>query len=559
MPRGARMTLVSGLGIVVGNGFGLQSSHRGPREYLCRDLQPEPRMRARRPVVLVRTLLATLASLATLATLASAARAQGRVEADLDAYIAKGMQEWHIPGLSIAIVKDDRVVYAKGFGVRRLGAPDRVDARTMFGMMSTTKAMTALAVAMLVDSGKVAWDDPVTKHLPWFQLKDPYVTRELRVRDLLLHNSGLGNADLLWVRGDLSTREILERVRGLDPSYSMRSSFIYQNVMYQVAGEVVAAASGMSWERFIATRIMRPLGMSRSEPTLAAVQAARHDNVSAAHFEIDGVVRAIEESPVDPVPAAGSAWSTAEDAGRWVRFLLDSGRVDGRRLVSEAGFRELMRPQAFVPAAEFYPTARLTRPHWMTYGLGWFQQDYRGRFVAMHTGSIDGRTAIVGLMPDERLGVYIFGNVDHAEFRHALMWRVFDAYLGGPARDWSTEFLALYGAQRSAGIRAAAARDSARVPNTQPSRPVGEYAGRYLHPVYGDLGVTYEGGALTARFGPAPENRGRLEHFHHDTFRAKLGDGRGGWTYFTFRLGADGKVAAVRFEDDAALEFERSR
>ncbi|MCX5761966.1 MAG: serine hydrolase, partial [Gemmatimonadetes bacterium] len=205
-------------------------------------------MRPARPALLIAALL--IAGL-----IPCAAGAQKRSpDADLDAYIAKGMQDWKIPGLSIAVVKNDSVVYAKGFGVRKLGATDRVDARTLFGMMSTTKAMTALAVAMLVDSGKVAWDDPVTKHLPWFQLSDPYVTRELTVRDLLRHDSGLGNADLLWVRGDLTTRQILERVRGLKLEYSLRAGFIYQNVMYQVAGEVVAAASGMPWDRFVKTR-----------------------------------------------------------------------------------------------------------------------------------------------------------------------------------------------------------------------------------------------------------------------------------------------------------------
>ncbi len=507
----------------------------------------------------MRPLARALLALSLAWPLATPAQTRTPIETDLDAYIAKGMQDWGIPGLSIAVVRNDSVVYVKGFGVRRLGSPERVDARTMFGMMSTTKAMTALAVAMLVDSGKVAWDDPVTKHLPWFQLADPFVTRELRVRDLLLHNSGLGNADLLWVRGDLGTREILERVRGLDLAYSLRSSFIYQNVMYQVAGEVVAAASGMPWERFIKTRIMEPLGMTRSEPTLGAVLAAHHDNVSAAHFEIDRTVRPIAESPVDPVPAAGSAWSTAEDAAKWVRFLLDSGRVNGRRLVSEPAFRELFRPQNFVPPGEFYPTARLTKPHWMTYALGWFQQDYRGRYVAMHTGSIDGRTAIVGLMPDERLGVYIFGNVDHAEFRHALMWRVFDAYTGAPRRDWSAEFLSLYGEAKAAGAKAVAEREARRVPNAPPSQPLAQYAGRYEHRVYGDLSIAAEAGALVVRFGPAPENRGALEHWHYDTFRARLGDGRGGWTYFTFRIGADGRIAAVRFEDDATLEFVRTR
>ncbi len=501
-----------------------------------------------------------LALACPLLLLPAAVGAQRRsTEADLDAYIAKGLQEWKIPGLSVAVVVRDSVVYAKGFGVRAVGAADRVDARTMFGMMSTTKAMTALAVAMLVDSGKVAWDDPVTKHLPWFALKDPYVTRDLRVRDLLLHNSGLGNADLLWVRGDLPSRQIAERVRGLDLAYPLRGGFVYQNVMYQVAGELIAALSGMPWERFVKTRILDPLGMTRSQPTLAAMVAMQDPNVSAAHYEIEGVVRRIGELPVDPVPAAGSAWSTAEDAARWLRFLLDSGRVSGRRLVSASQFRELFKPQAFVPPGEFYPTAALTRPHWTTYSLGWFQQDYRGRYVAMHTGSIDGRTAIIGLMPDERIGVYVFGNLDHAEFRHALMWRVFDAYTGEPARDWSAELLTLYGDRAKAGLAAAAAQEARRVPDTKPSRALADYAGTYLHPVYGDVQVVLEDGVLTVKLGPLADNAGRLEHWHFDTFRSKLGDGRSGWNYFTFRLEASGAVASIRLFDAAAFEFVRRR
>lgn len=498
-----------------------------------------------------------LLGVALLGAPAQGQKARKPADADLDAYIVKGMQDWKIPGLAIAVVKNDSVVYAKGFGVRTLGRADSVNAQTMFGMMSTTKAMTALAVAMLVDSGKVAWNDPVTKHLPWFQLSDPWVTRQLTVRDLLRHNAGLGNADLLWVRGDLPTREILERVRDLPMAYSMRSGFIYQNVMYQVAGEVVAAASGMPWERFVKTRIMDPLGMTRSQPTLAALRAAREANVSTAHFEIDGVARAIDESPVDPVPAAGSAWSNAEETAKWLRFLLDSGRVNGKRLVSEASFRELFAPQAFVGADEFYPTAELTKPHWTTYGLGWFQQDYRGKFVAMHTGSIDGRTAIIGLVPDERVGVYIFGNTDHAEFRHALMWRVIDRYTGAPARDWSAEFLTLYADRKAKGEKARAEREAKRVTGTAPSLALASYAGTYEHPVYKDLRVEVVNGALVVHFGPSAQGTGTLAHWNYDTFRTRMGDGRDGWTYFSFRLGADGAVAAVRFDDAAGLEFKK--
>ncbi len=483
--------------------------------------------------------------------------AQG-LAGELDAYIAKGMQDWKIPGLSIAVVKGGEVVYLKGFGVRRLGAPEPVDQQTLFGMMSTTKAMTALAVAMLVDEKKVAWDDPVTKYLPWFQLSDPYVTRELTVRDLLRHNAGLGNADLLWARGDLSTREILERVRGLKMAYSMRAGYAYQNIMYQAAGEVVAVAAGMPWARFVKTRIMDPLGMTRSQPTLEAMRTAHDANVSGAHFEIDGKIQAIEEQPVDPVPAAGAAWSSAEDAAKWLRFWLSGGLAGDKRLVSEANFRELLEPQAIVPVSDFYPTAALTAPRWTTYGLGWFQQDYRGRFVAMHTGSIDGRTAIVALVPDEKVGVYIFGNLDHAEFRHALMWRAIDACLDLPRRDWSREFLALYGDLKAKAAKTAADWEARRVTGTRPSAALEQYAGTYDHSVWGNVIVDLANGVLTVHIGPLAEQAGRLEHWHFDTFRARLGDGRGGWTYFTFRLAADGTVRGIRLEDADSFEFTRS-
>lgn len=209
-------------------------------------------------------ILAAAAALATPRRAPLTAQSPDARAAALDAFIARGMQDWKIPGLAIVVVQRDSVVYAKGFGVRTLGAPDPVDVHTRFGIMSTTKAMTALALALLVDEGKVAWDDPVTKHLPWFRLSNPWVTREVTIRDLLTHITGLGNADLLWTRGDLSTREILERVAGLEMSYSLRGGFIYQNVMYQAAGAVVEAASGLGWARFVESRIFAPLGMTRS-------------------------------------------------------------------------------------------------------------------------------------------------------------------------------------------------------------------------------------------------------------------------------------------------------
>ena len=480
------------------------------------------------------------------------------INSELDKYIVKGMQAWNIPGLSIAIVKNGQSVYSKGFGIRELGKSNLVDENTQFGMMSTTKAMTALSLAMLVDEGKVSWDDPVTKHLPWFQLSSPYVTQELTVRDLLTHNSGLKNTDLLWARGDMNSRQIIERLRDIELSYSLRSGFIYQNVMYQVAGEVIQVASGMPWAQFVKTRILNPIGMSASQPTLALMLKQKNSNVSSAHFEIDGKLHVIEESPVDAIPAAGAAWSTASDMNNWLKFLLDDGCVDSKRLVSEKNFKELFKPQVMITnASGFYPTVALTKPHWMSYGLGWFQQDYRGKFVAMHTGSMDGRTAIIGLMPEENVGVYIFGNADHAEFRHALMWRVLDAYSGLPARDWSAEFLPLYANLKEQGEKAQTDKVAKRVLNTQPSAALNTYAGRYDNAIFGDLNVKEKNGKLHIALGPMPENAGTLEHWNYDTFRVKLGDGRYGWNYISFRRDSKGQVIGVRFDDDS-VEFLRT-
>ena len=413
---------------------------------------------------------------------------------------------------------------------------------------------------MLVDEGKVRWDDPVTKHLPWFRLPDPYLTQHVTVRDALRHTSGVGNADLLWDREDFTTREVLERMRFAPATASLRSDWVYQNVMYQAAGEVVAAASGMPWDRFVTTRILEPLGMTRSAATYEAMAARADPNVSMPHFEIDGQVRAIEDVSVDRVPAAGAAWTTAHDAGKWLAFLLAGGEVSGRRLVSEASLSELLAPQTVVAATNrAYPTAGLVGSRWTTYGLGWFQKDYRGRFVAMHTGSMDGRTAIVGLVPEERLGVFVFGNLDHAEFRHALLWKTIDLWTGAPDRDWNAECLTLYGGLKEKQKQADARLDAARAKDTRPSHPLEAYVGTYSHPAWGATEVMLENGALVVRLGPSPRNRGALEHWHYDTFRTRPGDGRRGWMSVSFDTGQDGTVVALKLGGETVFTREPAK
>ncbi len=444
--------------------------------------------------------------------------AQADPLAGFDAYVTKAVADWRVPGLAIAVVKDDRVVFAHGYGVREKGKPGLVDPDTLFAIGSTTKAMTAALVGMLVDEKKIDWDAPVTKYLPWFQLKDPAVTRELMVRDLLTHRAGLGNADYLWYGQHNSTDEILHRVRLIDPAYPVRSSFIYQNIMYAAAGAVIEAASGQPWSEMIRTRIFEPLGMRRTIATAATL--SRQTNVASPHDIVNGEVRVIENASVDPVAAAGAVWSSVGDMSKWMQFVLNGGRIGpaGQRLLSEATFAELFTPQTIAPY-DMYPTTRLTRPHWMTYGLGWFQQDYHGRAVDFHTGSIDGMVAIHGLIRDEHLGVYVLANRDHAELRHALMYSIFDRY-GSPSssRDWSADFLELYGNLQKQTEKEQAEKDARRVPGTTPSVPLERLAGEYADPLRGELSVTADGGRLRIAYGSAFV--GTLAHWHYNTFRA---------------------------------------
>ena len=501
--------------------------------------------------------VALVAAMLTLPLAGATAQTRPAVDplAGFDAYVSKAVSDWKVPGLAIAVVKDGRIVFAKGYGVRELGKPAPVDTQTLFAIGSTTKAMTSASLGMLVDEGKLKWDDRVTKILPSFQLADPYVTRELTVRDLLTHRAGLGNADVLWYRRDNSPEEVIRRVRFAEPAYSFRSSFIYQNIMYAVAGDVVAATSGIPWERFVRTRIFAPIGMVNSVPLLDS--AARRNNVAAPHDLVGDTIRVISNASVDAVASAGAVWASVADMARWMNFVLDSARVGGRRLLKPETYAEWLKPETMVTPEEFYPTARLTKPHWTTYAFGWFQEDYRGKMVDFHTGSIDGMVAIIGLVPDERLGVYVMANLDHAEVRHALMYRVFDAYLGNPPRDWSSDFLRLYGGIRAAADSARRRTIARRIPDTHPSLALARYAGTYTDSLVGDVVVSWENGTLRLR--TSSTHAGTLEHWEYDTFRLHWDNAWEGTSFATFTIGRDGTPSRLDFSGAVLRRVDRQR
>jgi CubicO group peptidase (beta-lactamase class C family) len=498
------------------------------------------------------------------ALLLTLAPAQTPAPVGLDSWVQRAMKTFDVPGVSLAIVKDGRVVVAKGYGVRKLGEAPPVDAQTLFGIASNTKVFTATALGILADEGKIRWDAPVIDYLPWFQLSDPYVTREMTVRDLLVHRSGLGlgAGDLLWWPASTYNREeVARRLRYIPLATSFRSAYAYDNVLYLVAGEVVEAVSGQSWEDFVRTRILARVGMSSSN--VRHSDAARGGNVATPHARVDGNVRPIAPFDSDNTNPAGGINSNAQDMAKWMLVQLAEGKLaDGTALIQPATARQLSTIVTPTPIGNYPPEVSELRPNFSGYGLGLVLRDYRGRKLVSHTGGLPGYVSKVAMIPDAQLGVAVLTNQESDYAFEAIVEHVLDAYLGAPAKDWIAAFETLDQRAR-AGVAAtntsaASARDAA----TKPSLPLSQYAGRYRDAWYGDITIAQNGSGLTISFDHTPQLSGTLEHWQHDTFVAR-------WTdrelradaFVTFALTPDGAIDSLRMramspETDFSYDFQ---
>src|SRR5262245_40952510 len=307
--------------------------------------------------------------------------AQQAPGAEFEEYVNKAIKDWGVPGVAIAIVKDDHVVFAKGFGVRELNKPAVVDEHTLFAIGSSSKAFTAASIAMLVDEGKLKWEDPATKYLAGFQLFDPYSTRELTVSDLLTHRSGLSRGDLLWYGSEYDRNEVLRRVRYLKPTWSLRAHFGYQNIMFLAAGQIIPSVTGKNWDDFVRERIFTPLGMKSTNTSIKVLTAS--NDVATPHSKIEDKVQPVSWRNIDNIAPAGSINSNVVDMAQWVRLQLGGGVYENKRLLSSAVVKEMQTPQTVIRLGgnmeRLYPDA-----HFLSYGMGWFLSDYRGRKIVEH-------------------------------------------------------------------------------------------------------------------------------------------------------------------------------
>jgi CubicO group peptidase (beta-lactamase class C family) len=460
-----------------------------------------------------------------------------------------------VPGMAIAIVEDDRVTFAKGFGVRALGKPDRVDGDTIFPTGSTGKAVTVAALAVLVDEGKIGWDDRVIDHLPIFQMYDPWATREMTIRDLLVHRSGLGlgEGDLLFVpRTNLSREESVRRLRYLKPATSFRSGFAYDNVLYMVAGQLIESVSGETWEKFVASHVLKPAGMLHS--TSDEDDRFATANRAQPHARMNGGLRGAGDQQVldereelgrNAAPAGGLAVS-ANDMARWLLIQLDGGKLPGGsgRLFSEASHAQMWRPVVIQPIPERPPALRPTQPNFSTYALGWDVEDYRGTKVIWHGGAVFGFLTAVVLLPDRHVGFSIQINSEDREITRGLMYELLDHYLGLPRTDWVARYREDKQQKVSEALATLKAR-TAKADGAGPSLPLARYTGTYKDPWYGNIEIATVDGRLNIDFKSTPHMGGVLEHWQYGTFVTRFDDKTIEPAYVTFGLDADGKVDRV--------------
>jgi CubicO group peptidase (beta-lactamase class C family) len=475
---------------------------------------------------------------------------------DFDRYVENALRTFDVPGAAVAIVKDGKVILAKGYGVRTLGKPDRVDSATRFGIASNTKAFTATAIAMLVEAGKLEWDAPVIRYLPDFAMYDPFVTRELSVRDLLVHRSGLGlgAGDLLWWPASTYDRaEITRRLRFIKPATSFRGAYAYDNVLYLVAGQLIEKVSGQSWEDFIRTHILLPVGMTGS--TVRHADAASGGNVATTHAEVDGTVRIIAPMVSNNTNPAGGINSSAADMAKWMIVQMDSGRLapasggaPERRLFTPASTRQLWSIVTPIPVGgRTIPGLEQLRPNLSGYALGFGVADYRGQLRLQHSGGLPGYVSLVTMIPSQKLGVVVLTNQESTEAFNAITLKAIDYYLGAPDIDYTARFAALRDTARAQIARQAKQTVAARDSMSGPSLALAKYAGRYEDAWYGDVTIALEGRTLVMRFGHTPQLVGDLVHWQHDSFLVRWRDRElRADAYATFALNPDGTIDALK-------------
>ena len=439
----------------------------------------------------------------------------------IDKYILDAQKEWNIPGMAVAIVKDNKIIFSKGYGLRNVEKKSKVNESTVFAIASNSKAFTTAALSILVDEGKLNWEDKVVDHLPWFKLYSPYVTQNITVRDLVSHRSGLYtfSGDLLWYHTNYSSEDVVRRAQFLKPRYGCREHFGYQNIMFSAAGLILEKISGMSWSKYIKQNFLDPLSMKSSNTSVKDLDLNGNTAIPY-HVEPGKKPIAVEYMNWDNCKAAAAINSSVADMAKWMIFQLNGGKLDNKQVISEKQIWEVRKMFTPTPISK---QAFVNNPniHFKGYGLGWNIFDYNGKKVINHGGGSEGMISKVAMIPEENIGIVILTNSINY-LPSALTYQFFDMYFGNEDKDWSTLYLGHYKSGLEREKERVRKLKENKITGTKPSFNLNKYKGSYTDIAYGTALIENKNGKLVLKYKPAPDVIGDLEHYHYDVFTVKL-------------------------------------
>lgn len=455
----------------------------------------------------------------------------------LDAWYEQVVRDWQLPGMSVGIIKDGELIFSKGYGVLEAGKATAPDGNTLFSVASNSKAFTSALVAMLVQDGKLSWDDKVKDHLPYFELYDPWVSNQVTIRDLLSHRVGLGtfSGDVIWYLSDLTAEEIIRRARHLPKAFDFRSGYGYSNLMYITAGEVIRKVTGKSWEENVRERILSPLGMERSVVKIQDLE--KKGNYATPHARINGRNIPIEWVDWEQVAATGGIISSVDDMARWMIFNMNHGIWEGDTLLSRQSRNTLWTLH------NSYVVDR-TRPNDFSrkfngYGLGWGLSDYHGHLSVGHTGGYDGMISEVRMLPEKNLGVVVLTNGVMSPIGAVTNYTL-ETLLGMEPRDWSKEMLPRALRRQEEDPRVTAIKN-ARQKGTKPTKALQDYAGTYHSAIYGNITITLDNKQLRMSFERSPKLSASLNHWHYDVWEIRWDNTQAWFDFGTVKFNLNNK------------------
>ena len=439
----------------------------------------------------------------------------------LDKYLASAMEKWGIPGMAVAIVHKDKVVFAKGYGIKSIETKKEVDENTLFAIASNSKAFTSAALSILVAEGKISWDDPVQKYLPYFKLYSPYVSEAMTVRDLLCHRTGLKtfSGDLLWYGTTYSRKEVIRRAQYLEPSYGFRAKYGYSNIMFLAAGEIIPVVTGKTWDEFIAEKFFVPLGMTSTNSSITKFNE-KTNLAMPHHVELGKETQLLKYINWDNIAPAGAINSSVADLTHWMRMQLNNGTYEGNEILDEDQIWEMRKEHTVSPLSKGQ-TEMFPSKHFHSYGLAWDLFDYNGRKIVNHGGGADGMISKLVLVPEEELGFVILTNSINY-LPSALMYEILDRFFGEADKDWSSVYYKFYERNAASSTKKEVALENERNKESEPSLKLKNYTGTYGGDIYGDATVSIENDKLVVKLLPTPMFVGDLSHWQYNTFKITL-------------------------------------